>query len=151
MARTRKALPAKVEVAHLIGAGVLAGACPRALIEEALVPAVKAGQRERLLPAPAVVYDPMTLGLAAPYHERGKIEDVFDEIKTHRWANSTALRSKTPELVLQEPWGLLLAPFAIRRLLARAAWPGELDPDRLRFTHAVRVIKGKMPQASAAP
>ena len=34
MARTRKALPARVDVAHLISAGVLASVCPRALIEE---------------------------------------------------------------------------------------------------------------------
>lgn len=36
MARTRKALPAQVDVAHLISAGVLASVCPRALIEEVL-------------------------------------------------------------------------------------------------------------------
>ena len=36
MARTRKALPQKVDVAHLISAGVLAGVCPRPLIDEVL-------------------------------------------------------------------------------------------------------------------
>jgi hypothetical protein len=30
---------------------------------------------------------------------------VFDEFKTHLRANSTVLRSKTPELVQQELWG----------------------------------------------
>lgn len=76
---------------------------------------------------------------------------MFDELKTHLRANSTVLRSKTPELVLQELWGLLLAHFAIRQLMARAAWPRRLDPDRLSFTHAVRVIKRKLPQAAAIP
>ena len=89
--------------------------------------------------------------LAALYHERWEIEGVFDEFKTHLRANSTVLRSKTPDLVLQELWGLLLAHFAIRQLMARAAWPRGLDPDRLSFTHAVRVIKRKMPQAAAVP
>ena len=89
--------------------------------------------------------------LAALYHERWEIEGVFDELKTHLRANSTVLRSKTPELVLQELWGLLLAHFAIRQLMAHAAWPRGLDPDRLSFTHAVRVIKRKMPQAAAIP
>ena len=42
MARTRKALPARVDVAHLIGAGVRASVCPRALIEEVLCDAGKA-------------------------------------------------------------------------------------------------------------
>ena len=45
--------------------------------------------------------------------------------------------------------GLLLAHFAIRQLMAQAAWARELDPDRLSFMHAVRVIKRKMPQAAA--
>lgn len=91
------------------------------------------------------------LELAALYHERWEIEGVFDEFKTHLRANSTVLRSKTPDLVLQELWGLLLAHFAIRQLMAQAAWPRGLDPDRLSFTHAVRVIKRKMPQAAAIP
>ena len=91
------------------------------------------------------------LELAALYHERWEIEGVFDEFKTHLRANSTVLRSKTPDLVLQELWGLLLAHFAIRQLMAQAAWPRGLDPDDLSFTHAVRVIKRKMPQAAAVP
>lgn len=91
------------------------------------------------------------LELAALYHERWEIEGVFAEFKTHLRANSTVLRSKTPDLVLQELWGLLLAHFAIRQLMAQAAWPRGLDPDALSFTHAVRVIKRKMPQAAAVP
>ena len=35
--------------------------------------------------------------------------------------------------------------------MTQAAWPRGLDPDRLSFTHAVRVIKRKMPQAAAVP
>jgi hypothetical protein len=89
--------------------------------------------------------------LAVLYHERWEIEGVFDEFKTHLRASSTVLRSKTPDLVQQELWGLLLAHFAIRQLMAQAAWQRALDPDRLSFSHAVRVIKRKMPQAAAVP
>ena len=89
--------------------------------------------------------------LAALYHERWEIESVFDEFKTHLRGSSTVLRSKTPELVQQELWGLLLAHFAVRQLMAQAAWNNRLDPDRLSFVHAVRVIKRKMPQAAAIP
>jgi hypothetical protein len=95
--------------------------------------------------------DAPALELAALYHERWEIEGVFDEIKTHLQSNSTVLRSKTPALVQQEFWGLLLAHFAIRQLMAQAAWPRHLDPDRLSFVHAVRVIKRKLPQAAAIP
>ncbi|KWK82388.1 transposase [Burkholderia ubonensis] len=91
------------------------------------------------------------LELAALYHERWEIEGVFDEFKTHLRGASTVLRSKTPDLVQQELWGLLLAHFAIRQLMAQAAWRQALDPDRLSFMHAVRVIKRKLPQAAAVP
>ena len=76
---------------------------------------------------------------------------MFDEFKTHLRGASTVLRSKTPDLVQQELWGLLLAHFAVRQLMAQAAWRHELDPDRLSFMHAVRVIKRKLPQAAAVP
>jgi hypothetical protein len=91
------------------------------------------------------------LELAALYHERWEIESVFDEFKTHMRSTSTVLRSKTPALVEQELWGLLLAHYAVRQLMERAAWQQGLDPDRLSFVHALRVIKRKMPQAAAIP
>ena len=71
MARTRKSLPERVDVAHLISAAVLASVCPRALIDEVLAQTGKASQRERLLPAPAVVYYVMALALwrEAPLEE----------------------------------------------------------------------------------
>ena len=68
------------------------------------------------------------LELAALYHERWEIEGVFDEFKTHLRASSTVLRSKTPDLVRQKLWGLLLAHFAIRQLMAQAAWQRALTP-----------------------
>jgi hypothetical protein len=91
------------------------------------------------------------LELAALYHERWEIEIVFGEIKKHLNGASTVLRSKTPQLVQQEFWGLLLAHFAMRQLIAQAAWRQNLDPDRLSFMHAVRVVKRKLPQAAAIP
>jgi hypothetical protein len=91
------------------------------------------------------------LELAALYHERWEVESVFDEFKTHMRSTSTVLRSKTPDLVQQELWGLLLAHYGVRQLMERAAWQQGLDPDRLSFVHALRVIKRKMPQAAAIP
>ena len=71
MARTRKALAARVDVAHLISAGVLASICPRPLIDQVLAETGKGSQRQRLLPAPAVVYYVMALALwrEAPLEE----------------------------------------------------------------------------------
>jgi hypothetical protein len=92
--------------------------------------------------------------LAALYHERWEVESVFDELKAHLGGGpgySTMLRSKTPELVKQEFWGMLLAHFGVRQLMQEAARAQRTDPDRLSFSNAVRVIKRKLPQAAALP
>ena len=89
--------------------------------------------------------------LAALYHERWEIEGVFDELKTHLRGARMVLRSKTPELVQQEFWGLLLAHFAVRGLMHEAALRADEDPDRLSFLHAVRVVRRKLPLFAALP
>ena len=92
--------------------------------------------------------------LAALYHERWEIEGAFDELKTHLRGARIVLRSKTPELVRQEAYGLLLAHFAVRGLMheaALAATPHARDPDTLSFVHAVRVIRRTLPRVAALP
>ena len=89
--------------------------------------------------------------LAALYHERWEIETAFDELKTHLRGPRIVLRSKTPPLVIQELYGLLLAHFAIRGLLHEAALSDDLDPDKLSFVHAVRVVRRKIPNRSFPP
>ena len=83
--------------------------------------------------------------LAALYHERWEIEVALAELKTQLRGARVVLRSKTPALVRQEAWGLLLAHFAIRGLMHEAALQADEDPDRLSFSHAVRVIRRKVP------
>ena len=77
------------------------------------------------------------LELIALYHERWEIELVIDEIKTHERAQRKVLRSKTPDGVRQELYGIYLAHYAVRVLLAQAAVEAELDPDRLSFTEGL--------------
>jgi hypothetical protein len=89
--------------------------------------------------------------LAALYHERWEIETAFDELKTHLRGAKIILRSKTPDLVRQEFYGLLMAHFAIRGLMHEAALKADEDPDRLSFLHAVRVIRRKMGVYGAIP
>ena len=90
--------------------------------------------------------------LAALYHERWEIETALDELKTHlRGGAHIVLRSKTPDLVRQECYGLLLAHYAIRGLMHEAALSVEVDPDKLSFLHAVRVVRRKLPQLAAFP
>lgn len=89
--------------------------------------------------------------LAALYHERWEIETALDELKTHLRGAQIVLRSKTPELVKQEFYGLLMAHFAIRGLMHEAALKAEEDPDRLSFLHAVRVVQRRMARFAATP
>lgn len=89
--------------------------------------------------------------LAALYHERWEIETALDELKTHLRGARIVLRSKTPDLVRQEFYGLLMAHFAIRGLMHEAALKADEDPDRLSFVHAVRVIRRKLPGFHAIP
>lgn len=89
--------------------------------------------------------------LAALYHERWEIETAFDELKTHLRGAHIVLRSKTPDLVRQEFYGLLMAHFAVRGLMHEAALRADKDPDRLSFLHAVRVVRRKMAGFGAIP
>lgn len=89
--------------------------------------------------------------LAALYHDRWEIETAFGELKTQLRGAGIVLRSKTPELVLQECYGLLMAHYAIRGLMHEAALKDDVDPDELSFVHAVRVVRRKMPMYVAFP
>ena len=89
--------------------------------------------------------------LAALYHERWEIETALDELKTHLRGPRIVLRSKTPDLVRQEFYGLMMAHFAVRGLMHEAAIKADEDPDRLSFVHAVRVIRRKLPIYHAIP
>ncbi len=89
--------------------------------------------------------------LAALYHERWEIETALDELKTHLRGAQIVLRSKTPELVKQEFYGLLMVHFAIRGLMHEAALEADEDPDRLSFVYSVRVVQRRMPRFVAIP
>jgi len=89
--------------------------------------------------------------LAALYHERWEGETLFDEFKTHlRGGSRVLLRAKTPDLVRQEVYGLLLAHYCVRSVMHEAAQAAGEDPDRIPFLHTVRVLRRRLPQAAGA-
>jgi hypothetical protein len=93
------------------------------------------------------LHDPETAPaaeLAALYSQRWEIEGVLDEFKTHLRGGQVVLRSKTPALVEQEFYGMMLAHRAVRTVMNEAAQYQNLDPDRLSFTHSLRVIRRKL-------
>jgi hypothetical protein len=65
-------------------------------------------------------------------------------LKTHLRGAQIVLRSKTPELVQQEFFGLLKAHFATRGLVHEATLKADEDPDQLSFLPAVRVVHRRM-------
>jgi len=90
--------------------------------------------------------------LAAAYHQRWEIELAFDEVKTHQRGPAVVLRSRSPDLVLQELYGLLITHYAIRSLMTEAADQAEIDPDRLSFARALRIVRRQVTaQAAFSP
>ena len=89
--------------------------------------------------------------LAQVYHERWEIETTLKEMRTHLRGARVALRSKTPDLVRQEFYGLWLAHFAVRRLMHEAALKKDIDPDELSFKKGLQIVRCKLPHAGAVP
>jgi hypothetical protein len=79
--------------------------------------------------------------LAALYHQRWEFETALDELKTHQRGPGVVLRSKSPDGVEQELWGMLLVHHAIRRLMHQAALDADVDPDRVSFVRSLRIVR----------
>lgn len=74
------------------------------------------------------------------YHERWELELGYDEIKTDMLARYEALRSKTPDAIGQELWGLLLAYNLVRLEMERIAAEVGVEPARISFVAALRLV-----------
>ena len=109
------------------------------------------GERHRLVTTLLEAPIFPAIELVVLYHERWEIEIGNDELKTHQLDRLVHLRSRTPCGILQEIYGILLAYNAIRFLMHEAALSVDLDPRRLSFIHAVRVLRETTPLLRAAP
>jgi hypothetical protein len=61
------------------------------------------------------------------------------------------LRSKSPDMVRQEIYGYLLAHWAISGLICQAATEADIDPDRVKFTRTVRIVRRAIGPADFPP
>lgn len=104
-----------------------AGATPIRLVTSLLDPLV----------APA-------LDLVCGYHERWEIEGTFDELGPQQRLVVQPFRSQKPPGVVQEFYGLVLAHYAIRAVMAEAATTQTMDPDRISFSRAARLLSAAM-------
>jgi hypothetical protein len=89
--------------------------------------------------------------LAAAYHQRWEQETGHDQLKTHLRGPGRILRSRLPDLVHQEIWAWLIVHYAIAVLIARAAEAADIDPDRVSFIRALRIIRRTATGTAAFP
>lgn len=79
--------------------------------------------------------------VAALYHERWEIERGYAEVKTTLLERKEALRSKLPEGIRQEIWGLLLAYNLVRLIILEAAQEAALAPTRISFKNSLHLVR----------
>jgi hypothetical protein len=75
------------------------------------------------------------------YHERWELELGYDEIKTELLDREETIRSRKSEGVKQELWGILLAYNLVRLEMARIAAEADVEPTRISFVEALRLIR----------
>lgn len=88
--------------------------------------------------------------IIALYHERWEIELGFDEVKTHTLERIEALRSRAPERVRQEIWGLAIAYNLVRLEMERVAEAAGVPPNRISYRHSLMLIRNFWITASIA-
>lgn len=80
--------------------------------------------------------------LAQLYRQRWEIELGFREIKQSLQQGHSVLRSRQPELVMQEVWGVLIAHTLLRRCMRLMAQHVQVEPVRMSFHTARHAIVG---------
>lgn len=84
------------------------------------------------------------------YRQRWEIELSFRDIKQSLHGAQAVLRSKQPELVRQELWGVLIAYTLLRRWMRKMAEHAGVPPQRISFHTAQHAIVGLLNTASLA-
>jgi hypothetical protein len=79
--------------------------------------------------------------LAGAYHERWEHETGNKQVKTFLRGPGKILRSQSPDTVKQEIWGYFLTHYAVTALICTAATNVGIDPDRVKFKRAIRIIR----------
>jgi len=79
--------------------------------------------------------------IAEIYHERWELELGYDEIKTHTLEREETLRSKSPERVAQEMWGLAIAYNLVRHEMEAVAQKCKVAPRRISYRGSLRLIR----------
>lgn len=79
------------------------------------------------------------------YTHRWEIEHGYREMKQYMLSNELTLRSKRPELVTQELWGILLAYNLLRYMMAQMAYSlKDIEPYQISFKQASVYLVGQL-------
>ncbi len=114
------------------------------VIEYKLKDPAAVGDKEEVYRLITTILDPAiatAAELAALYPQRWEIEISIKEGKTILRKGRITLRSKIPELVRQEFWGMILAHYLVRKMMAQAALDKKRDPDELSYEGSIETIK----------
>ncbi len=84
--------------------------------------------------------------LARLYAQRWSIEIALNEMKTRLRGHRVLLRSRLPELVKQDFYGLLLAYYGVRCLIHEGALEQDVEPTSISFLHALNVVIRRLPE-----
>lgn len=114
---------------------------PKKMIARAVRYQVKGYQPQTLLTSMIDPEQYPAQEIAALYHERWELEIGYDEIKTHMLERQEALRSKKPEGVRQEIWGIMLAYNLVRKEMLDVAEAAGVTPVRVSFRHSLQLIR----------
>lgn len=98
------------------------------------------GRRRRFITSLQDIQAHPARQLAELYHQRWEIELGFREIKQSLQEGQPVLRSKQPELVRQELWGVLIAYTLLRRWMREMAAHVQVEPQRISFHTASYAI-----------
>lgn len=79
--------------------------------------------------------------IVALYRERWEIELGYGELKTDMLERAETIRSKSPESVAQELWGILVAYNLVRVEIERIADEVGVEPLRISFIEALRFMR----------
>jgi transposase IS4-like protein/DDE family transposase len=78
------------------------------------------------------------------YHERWEAEIAYDEVKTHLLEREEAIRSRTPDGVRQELWGIAIAYNLVRLEMERVAAEAGVPPTRISFVAAIALVRDEI-------
>lgn len=114
---------------------------PETMLARAIRYQVKGYQPQTLLTSLIDAERYPALEMAALYHERWELEIGYDEIKTHMLERQEALRSKKPEGIRQEIWGIALTYNLLRKEMLTAAKGLGVEPRRISFRHTLQLLR----------